>query len=735
MSDLPLEQIELLVQGRHWAPHTILGAHPAIQADSSALVIRCFLPEAKDVELLLSRLDRQSIPMIYLHHAGVFEASVAGPPGAHPYRFRITDHAGLISERYDPYAFPPLLTDFELHLFAEGTFFTAYETMGAHPRTVQRVAGVHFVVWAPNAARVSVVGDFNEWDGRRHPMTNRGTTGLWELFIPELTDGALYKYEIRSRHLDTPFLKADPYAIASELRPKTASIVCERPSYHWNDQSWMTARAQQDPLTMPLSIYEVHLGSWMRIPEEGNRWLTYSELAKKLIPYVKNMGYTHIELLPITEHPFDGSWGYQTTGYFAVTSRYGSPEEFMAFVDTAHQAGIGVLMDWTPAHFPDDPHGLAQFDGTHLYDHADPRLGHHPDWHSRIFNYERVEVRNFLINSARFWLDRYHIDGLRVDAVASMLYLDYGRREGEWIPNRFGGRENIGAVVLLKDLNVLVHRDFPGVVVIAEESTSWPGVSRPTYTGGLGFTFKWNMGWMHDMLGYFGHEPIHRRFHQNQITFGLLYAFNENFVLVLSHDEVVHGKRALLDKMPGDEWQRFANLRALYGFMYGHPGKKMLFMGGEFGQWSEWNHDTSLEWHLCNFDQHIGLQRFVRDLNWLYRQEPALYELDHGWPGFQWVDFCDAAHSVIAFLRKAKDQDNQILCLCNFTPVPRYNYRIGVPTEGYYRELLNSDASIYGGSNVGNEGGLHTSPIPCHGMPYSLAVTLPPLSVLFLKRI
>jgi 1,4-alpha-glucan branching enzyme len=497
----------------------------------------------------------------------------------------------------------------------------------------------------------------------------------------------------------------------------------------------MTARAQQNPLASPLSIYEVHLGSWMRIPEEGNRWLTYSELAAKLIPYVKNMGYTHVELMPITEHPFDGSWGYQTTGYFAVTSRHGSPEDFMAFVDTAHQAGIGVLMDWTPAHFPDDPHGLAQFDGTHLYDHADPRLGYHPDWHSRIFNYDRAEVRNFLLNSGLFWLDRYHIDGLRVDAVASMLYLNYGRKEGEWIPNLFGGHENIGAVTLLKDLNVLVHRDFPGAMTIAEESTSWPGVSRPTYAGGLGFTFKWNMGWMHDMLGYFGHEPVHRPFHQNQITFGLLYAFNENFVLVLSHDEVVHGKRSLLDKMPGDEWQRFANLRSLYGLMYGHPGKKMLFMGGEFGQWREWDHDASLEWHLCDLDRHVGLQRFVRDLNWLYRQEPALHELDHDWTGFQWIDFCDAAYSVIAFLRKAKDQDNQILCLCNFTPVPRYDYRIGVPHEGYYRELLNSDASAYGGSNVGNAGGLQTSALPSHGLPHSLAVTLPPLSVLFLKRI
>jgi 1,4-alpha-glucan branching enzyme len=735
MSDLPLDQLEQLVQGLHWDPLSILGAHPRNQDSPPTVMIRCFLPEANDVALLLSKPGRQPIPMTRLHEGGLFETIIPEPIGTSPYRLRITTRAGQVSDRYDPYAFTPLLTDFELHLFGEGTFLKAYETMGAHLRTAQGIAGVHFVVWAPNAMRVSVVGDFNEWDGRRHPMTNRGTTGLWELFIPELTDGTLYKYEIRSRHHDAPLLKADPYAVASELRPKTASIVRELSSYCWKDHAWMTARAQQKPLATPLSIYEVHLGSWMRIPEEGNRWLTYSELAEKLIPYVKNMGYTHIELMPITEHPFDGSWGYQTTGYFAATSRHGSPEEFMAFVDTAHQAGIGVLTDWTPAHFPDDPHGLAQFDGTYLYDHADPRLGYHPDWHSRIFNYDRVEVRNFLLNSGLFWLDRYHIDGLRVDAVASMLYLNYGRKEGEWIPNRFGGHENLGAVTLLKDLNVHVHHDFPGAITIAEESTSWPGVSRPTYVGGLGFTFKWNMGWMHDMLDYFGHDPVHRRFHQNRITFGLLYAFNENFVLVLSHDEVVHGKRALLDKMPGDEWQRFANLRSLYSFMYGHPGKKMLFMGGEFGQWREWNHDTSLEWHLCDFERHVQLQRLVQDLNRLYRQEPALYELDHDWTGFQWIDFSDAANSVIAFLRKAKDQDNQILCLCNFTPVPRYNYRVGVPGDGYYRELLNSDASAYGGSNMGNGGGLHTSTVPSHGMPNSLAVTLPPLSVLFLKRI
>ncbi len=731
MGKLPLDQIEQLVQGGHWDPLALLGRHPA---QDGSVAIRCFLPEAAAVSLHFEDAAREAVTMTRVHDAGLFEATVSGSYARRPYRLRITDLTGRVSESHDPYAFAPLLTDFQLHLFAEGTFFKAYDTMGAHLRTVQQISGVHFVVWAPNAGRVSVVGDFNNWDGRRHPMTNRGPTGLWELFVPGLGEGALYKYEIKPRDRDTVLLKADPYAVASELRPKTASVVRDISSYRWRDGDWMKAREQRDPLTAPLSIYEVHLGSWMRVPEEGNRWLTYRELADRLIPYAKDMGFTHLELLPVTEHPFDGSWGYQSTGYFAATSRYGTPEEFMAFVNTAHQAGLGVLIDWAPAHFPDDPHGLSQFDGTHLYDHADPRLGYHPDWHSRIFNYGRVEVRNFLMNSALFWLDRYHIDGLRVDAVASMLYLDYGRKAGEWIPNKFGGHENLEAVMFLKDLNVLAHRDFPGALMLAEESTSWAGVSRPTYSGGLGFTFKWNMGWMHDVLDYFQREPIHRMYHQDQLTFGLLYAFNENFVLPLSHDEVVHGKRSLLDKMPGDDWQRFANLRALFGFMYGHPGKKMLFMGGEFGQWREWNHDSSLDWHLRDYHPHAGLQRLVRDLNILYREHPSLYEQDHDWPGFQWVDFHDAAHSVVAFLRKAKDAGQQMVCVCNFTPVPRSDYRIGVPSGGYYRELLNTDASVYGGGNLGNGGGVNSTAEPCHGFAHSLNLTLPPLSVLFLKN-
>jgi 1,4-alpha-glucan branching enzyme len=733
---LHLEQDDLdrLIAGTHWNPRALVGPHSCTIDGQRRLVIRAWFPHAAQVSVIPTPMSPSLIPMIRLHEAGLFEAVVPEDTPVPLYRFTVTRRDGTVIETHDPYAFPPLLTDFELHLFAEGTWYKAYERLGSHVRRVEDIAGVHFVVWAPNAARVSVIGDFNRWDGRCHPMVSRGATGLWELFVPDLQEEALYKYEILGRHNGALLVKADPYAYAGELRPRTASIVRDLSRYVWHDHDWMTARAHWNPLAAPLAIYEVHLGSWMRVPEEGDRWLTYQELAQKLIPYAKDLGYTHLELLPVTEHPFDGSWGYQSTGYFAATSRYGRPEEFMAFVDAAHQAGLGVIMDWSPAHFPDDPHGLATFDGTHLYDHADPRRGYHPDWHSRIFNYDRPEVRLFLLNSALFWLDRYHIDGLRVDAVASMLYLDYGRKPGEWIPNEFGGHENLGAVSFIKDLNVLVHREHPGAIMIAEESTAWPGVSRPTYTGGLGFTFKWNMGWMHDMLEYFARDPVHRRFHQDQITFGLLYAFSENFVLALSHDEVVHGKRSLLDKMPGDFWQRFANLRLLYSLMYGHPGKKMLFMGGEFGQWREWNHDRSLDWHLCGYEPHRGLQRLVRDLNHLYRTELALHEADFDWSGFQWVDFHDTDNSVIAFLRKSPTTGRSVVCVYNLTPVPRHDYRIGVPESGWYRELLNSDADRYGGSDVGNGGGISSSSLASHHFPYSLLLTLPPLAALFLKR-
>ena len=726
------DELKRLFRAEHWDPFSLLGPHPASREGTVGVVVRAFVPEASRVEVLRHGKDSQR--MTRIHDEGLYEVTIADARLPLVYRLAVTDGQGHKTERHDPYAFSQLITDFDLHLFSEGRLYRAYNLLGAHCLSLDGIAGVRFIVWAPNAKRVSVVGDFNNWDGRRHQMRNRGVSGLWELFIPDIPEGAVYKYEIRSNNGDAPFLKADPYAFAAELRPKTGSVVRDITHYQWKDQAWMEGRTRQNSLSAPLSIYEVHLGSWRRVPEDGNRWLTYRELAASLIPYVKDMGYTHIELMPVTEHPFDGSWGYQTTGYFAPTSRFGAPEEFMAFVDACHHEGIGVIMDWVPAHFPDDPHGLAWFDGTHLYDHEDPRLGYHPEWHSRIFNFGRVEVRNFLLNSALFWLERYHIDGLRVDAVASILYLDYSRKQGEWIPNKYGGNENLDAIVFLKEFNAQVHQDHPGVLTIAEESTAWPGVSKPTYLGGLGFSLKWNMGWMHDTLEYFSLDPVHRRYHQNKITFGLVYAFSENFVQVISHDEVVHGKKALVDKMPGDLWQRFANVRALLGFMYGHPGKKMLFMGGEFGQWYEWNHDESLQWHLLENESHRGLQRYVKDLNRLYLSEPAFYEVDFEWSGFQWIDFSDADHAVIAFMRRARNTEDAVICIGNFTPVPREQYRIGMPAMGAYRELLNSDAELYGGSNMGNGGMRHAEPTPWHGQPYSVLLTLPPLSMLYLKR-
>jgi len=731
--DISVDDIERLVRAEHWNPFAILGPHRIERDGTPALAVRAFSPQAAGLTVEPEVPALPQARMTCIHRAGLYEAVYLNCPKPFPYQLRTKDQGGRVSLTHDPYAYPPALTEYDLHLFGEGRHYRTFDLLGAHLRRRGAVEGIHFTVWAPNALRVSAVGDFNSWDGRRHPMGNRGPSGVWELFVPGLGEGIAYKYEILPRGGGPVFLKADPYAFAAELRPKTASVVCGLDHHAWRDEAWMKARTGGDPLKSPLSIYEVHLGSWMRVPEEGNRWLTYRELAAKLIPYVKDLGFTHLELMPITEYPFDASWGYQTIGYFAPTSRYGRPEDFMAFVDACHQAGLGVILDWTPAHFPDDPHGLAWFDGTHLYDHEDPRLGYHPEWRSRIFNFGRREVSNFLVNSALFWLVKYHIDGLRVDAVASMLYLDYGRQPGEWIPNRFGGHENLEAVEFMKELNVIVHKEHPGVITIAEESTAWPGVSRPTYLGGLGFTLKWNLGWMHDMLEYFSQDPVHRKYHQNHLTFGLLYAFTENFVLVLSHDEVVYGKRALLDKMPGDEWQRFANLRALLGYMYGHPGKKMLFMGGEFGQWWEWNHDSSLQWHLLEHAPHRGPQHYMSDLNGLYRAEPALYQVDFDWPGFRWIDFSDADQSVVAFLRQAKDPNDFIVFVGNFTPVPRSNYQVGVPLPGVYREILNSDAKVYGGSNLGNSGGLQAEAWPCHEMPYSLSLTIPPLGVLWLK--
>ncbi len=622
---------------------------------------------------------------------------------------------------------PSLLSEEDLWWFGEGTHSRLYAKLGAHPAYHKGQPGTYFAVWAPEAVAVSVLGDFNGWQPGRHPLHPRGSSGVWEGFVPGVGPGALYKYHIVSRH-GPQLEKADPWAFYAEVPPRSASVVWDL-SYVWNDEKWMRERAAHNALEAPIAIYEVHLGSWRR--GDNGRWLTYRELAPLLVDYVTSLGFTHVEFLPVMEHPFYGSWGYQITGYFAPTARYGTPQDFMYLIDALHQAGIGVILDWVPSHFATDGHGLGLFDGSHLYEHADPRQGYHPDWGSFVFNYGRHEVRAFLLSSALFWLDKYHADGLRVDAVASMLYLDYSRRDGEWIPNPYGGRENLEAIRFLRQLNEEVYRCFPDVQTIAEESTAWPMVSRPTSAGGLGFGLKWDMGWMHDTLQYMALDPIHRQYHHNRLTFRLLYAFHENFVLPLSHDEVVHGKGSLLSKMPGDEWQKLANLRLLYGYMYGMSGKKLLFMGGELAQWREWDHESSLDWHLLDYASHRGVQRWVRDLNRVYRAEPALHELDCDPQGFQWVEPNDAQSSVLAFLRWGRK--DCVLVVCNFTPVVRHGYRVGVPRPGFWKELLNSDAHEYGGSGVGNLGGVEAQPLPAHGFPYSLPLTLPPLGVLFLK--
>ncbi|MBF8277097.1 MAG: glgB [Candidatus Brocadiaceae bacterium] len=625
-----------------------------------------------------------------------------------------------------------LLTDHDVYLFKEGNHFQLYNKLGSHLTSVNGVQGVYFAVWAPNAERVSVIGDFNQWREESHHLTVRGDgSGIWEGFIEGIGNGVVYKYYITSRQNGYKAAKGDPFAFRWEAPPKTASQTWNV-HYEWNDGEWMKNRHTVNSIHAPMSVYEIHHGSWRRSPEEGNRFLTYREMARYLAEYVKEMGFTHVEFLPVMEHPFYGSWGYQSVGYFAPTSRYGTPQDFMYLIDYLHQNGIGVILDWVPSHFPSDEHGLVYYDGTHLYEHADMKQGFHPDWKSYIFNYGRNEVRNFLISSAHFWLDKYHVDALRVDAVASMLYLDYSRIDGEWIPNEYGGKENIEAIQFLKRFNESVYSAYPDVMTIAEESTAWPLVSRPTYVGGLGFGMKWNMGWMHDTLNYFLKDPIYRKYHTNMLTFSLLYAFTENFTLPFSHDEVVHGKLSLLEKMPGDEWQKFANLRLLLGYMYGHPGRKLLFMGGEFAQRKEWNHDESLDWHLLQYPAHQGVQQWVKDLNRLYRNERPLYELDFSSDGFEWVDCQDFEQSVISFLRK--DKDHCILVVYNFTPVPRRNYRIGVTQGGFWKELLNSDATIYGGSGQGNLGGLEAAPLPMHGKTHSLSLNVPPLGVLFLKR-
>jgi 1,4-alpha-glucan branching enzyme len=625
-----------------------------------------------------------------------------------------------------------MLSNDDLFLFNEGSHYRLYEKFGAHPLMVDGVEGTYFAVWAPNAKQVSVMGEFNGWDESSHPLRPKGQSGVWEGFIPGVAKSTIYKYYIVSHHRRYSVGKADPFAFYNETPPRTASIVWDL-DYSWGDQAWMEKRRTHNALDAPISIYEVHLGSWQRVPEEANRHLSYRELAPRLAEYLKQLGFTHVEFLPVMEHPFYGSWGYQSTGYFSPTSRYGTPEDFMYLVDYLHQHDIGIILDWVPSHFPNDEHGLGYFDGTHLYEHGDPRQGIHPDWNSFIFNYGRQEVRSFLLSSALFWLDKYHVDGLRVDAVASMLYLDYGRKEGDWIPNQYGGRENLEAIAFLRRLNEAIYQEKPDVQIIAEESTAWPMVSRPTHVGGLGFGLKWDMGWMHDTLEYMTKDPIYRKYHHNNLTFRLLYTFFENFVLPLSHDEVTHGKGSLLGKMPGDDWQKFANLRLILGYMYAQPGKKLLFMGGEFGQWREWAHDESLEWHLLQYPPHSGLHHWVSDLNRVYRSQPALYELDFEQAGFEWVDCSDVEHSVVSLIRKGRSLDDVVAVVCNFTPVTHFNYKIGVPQPGFWKELLNSDAKEYGGSGQGNLGGVEAKLIPFHGRSYSMTITVPPLAAVFLK--
>ena len=626
---------------------------------------------------------------------------------------------------------PPatLLGDQDFYLFNEGSHRRLYEKLGAHRMRVGGEEGTYFAVWAPNANRVAVIGSFNQWNRESHPLRARGNSGVWEGFIPGVERGALYKYLIHSRFLDYRVEKADPFSLFNEIPPKKASIVWDL-DYSWGDGQWLAERGQNIKVNKPISIYEVHLGSWRR-HAEGNRSLSYRELAPLLADYIHQTGFTHVEFLPLMDHPFFGSWGYQITGYFAPSGNYGTPQDLMFLIDTLHQNGIGVILDWVPSHFPSDEHGLAYFDGTHLFEHADPRQGYHPEWNSYIFNYGRHEVRSFLISNALFWLDKYHADGLRVDAVASMLYLDYARRDGEWIPNRYGGRENLGAIEFIKQLNGAIYEIYPDVQTIAEESTAWPMVSRPVYAGGLGFGLKWDMGWMHDTLEYFSTDSIYRKYHQDKLTFRMIYAFHENFIMPLSHDEVVYGKGSLLGKMPGDDWQRFANLRALVGYMYAQPGKKLLFMGAEIGQWREWQHDQSLDWHLLEKPEHAGIQKWIGDLNRSYRSEPSLHELDCDPAGFEWIDCRDAESSVVSLLRKARGGDRTVLVICNFTPVPRLNYQVGVPRGGLWREMLNSDAKDYGGSGIGNMGEVEAAPVPAHGRRFSLLLTLPPLSTLF----
>jgi 1,4-alpha-glucan branching enzyme len=731
-TSVSLEGVNALLEARLHNPGEVLGPQTVVHEGRKMLAVRAFLPDSRQA-WVIDRPHRVQRPMRRVHPAGLFEALCPlDETGPLTHYQLLADHGGQMKTLHDPYAFPPLLTDFDLHLFGEGKLLKGYEKFGAQPREIAGAVGVNFAVWAPNARSVSLVGDFNHWDARRHPMRQMGSSGTWELFVPGLAPGEKYKYRVRTAHGEV-IDKSDPWGFAAELPPCTASIVTDLSRFQWSDSAWMDRRASTNQMERPISIYEVHLGSWRRGANRHHGWLNYRELAHQLVAYCQEMGYTHLELMPISEHPYSGSWGYQTVGYFAVTSRYGTPEDFAYFVNYCHQHDIGVILDWVPAHFPKDGHGLRRFDGTALYEHEDPRKGEHPDWGTMIFNYGRHEVRNFLISNALFWLDKYHIDGLRVDAVASMLYLDYSRKEGQWIPNQHGGRENLEAISLLQEFNIHAHGNHPGVLTIAEESTAWGGVSRPTYTGGLGFSLKWNMGWMNDTLRYMRHEPIHRKFHHNELTFSLIYAFTENFALPLSHDEIVHGKGSLLSQMPGDLWQKFANLRLLYSYMWTHPGKKLLFMGSDFGQWNEWNHDTELQWDLLQWETHGGVKRLLADLNALLRREPSLHELDFEGGGFEWID-CNAGNdSVLSYLRKAKDPNDFLVIVHNFTPVPRQDYPIGVPRGGWYQEVLSSDSQFYGGANVGNYPGVMAQEPGWHGRPAQIKITLPPLGTVIFK--
>jgi len=721
------EEIEAIVGGYHGDAFRVLGPHSVRKRGGQPRwEVRAFLPQAERADVVLA--GGQLCPMVKQHPQGFFCASLSGEPAPYRLRLRLWDESEI--ELDDPYRFGPQISDADLYLHTEGTLHEAYKSFGAHTLVVDGSPGVRFAVWAPNAEDVTVAGEFNDWDIRRHPMRRRNG-GVWELFIPGLGQGAVYKYNVRSRFAGYQQLKADPYAFYCEAPPKSASVVWDIERYRWGDAEWMDRRGRTDWLKSPISIYEVHLESWLRGPM--GQALTYRELAIKLVEYVKRMGYTHIELLPIMEHPFSGSWGYQVTGYFAPTSRFGTPDDFRFFVDHFHQAGIGVIVDWVPGHFPKDAHGLVFFDGTALYEHADPRKGEYREWGTMVFNYGRNEVRAFLISNALFWLKEYHIDGLRVDAVASMLYLDYSRKAGEWIPNQYGGNENLEAIDFLRRFNELAHQ-VPGAFTVAEESTAFPGVSKPVYLNGLGFTMKWNMGWMHDMLGYFSQDPIYRKYHHNAITFSLLYAFHENFVLPISHDEVVHGKGSLLGKMPGDEWRMFANARAFLAYMWGHPGKKLLFMGQDIGQREEWNSNSAVRWELLEFDFHRQLQDLVRELNRLYAANPALYQVDFHYSGFEWVDFHDWENSIISFARHSEEPRETVLFCCNFTPMPRFAYEFGVPEEGFYEEILNTDSEIYGGSNLGNGGLVSSRPLPRHNRAQSISVTLPPLAVVAFRK-